>query len=120
MEALEFLGLATLFLLKVAGVGLGIIFVSYLGVLIYDELTGRSNELYEHSLTLAVGAEFLLNGKPKKPQTEYRGRHRLDDPFISDLVVELRERPNSLCYNKTLSFEDDYVEPTKGDLCGVF
>ena len=120
MEPMVFLAEAFLFLLKIVGGIAGIVFISYLGVLIYDELTSKSNELYELCLSMAVGAEFLLRGKPKKPQYEYRGRHRLDDPFISDLVVELRENPNSLCYNKTMYFEEGYVEPTKGDLCGVF
>jgi len=115
MDSMQFLAEAFYFLLKVCGGILGIVFISYLGVLIFDELTGRSNELYEHSLTLAVGAEFLLNGRPKKPHTEmYRGRHRLDDPFFTNLAVELRENPNSLCYNKTVSID------TEDELCGVF
>lgn len=128
MEPMVFLAEAFLFLLKVIGGIAGIVFVSYLGVLIYDELTGRSNELYEHSLTLAVGAEFLLNGKPRKPEVigdqgeviKYHGRHRQEDPFISDLVVERREDPKSLCYNKKMTFEEDCMEPVKGELCGVF
>jgi len=36
-----------------------------------------------------------------QPETVYQGRHRLDDPFIHSLVVELRENPNSLCYAHT-------------------
>ena len=114
MTSIEFLAEAFYFLLKVVGGIAGIVFISYLGVLIYDELKGRSNELYELLLSVAVGAEFLLKGKPKKPQYEYRGRHRLDDPFISDLVVELRENPNSLCYNRIVSID------TEDELCGVF
>jgi hypothetical protein len=114
MESIEFLAEAFYFLLKVCGGILGIVFVSYLGVLIYDEFTSRSNELYELSLAVAVGAEYLLRGKPKKPQYEYTGRHRLDAPFISDLVIELRENPNSLCYNKTVAIDSE------DQLCGVF
>ena len=112
--------MVTVFLLKVAGAGLGILFIAYLSVLIYDELKGNSNELYELWLTTMLGAEFLVNGKPAKAvdpnQPVYRGRHRIEDPFVSDLVVELRELPGSLCYNKKLSFEED----NEGQLCGVF
>jgi len=120
MEPITFLLMVTFFLLKVAGAGLGILFIAYLGVLVYDELKGNSNELYELWLTTMLGAEFLVHGKPVKavdPNVpRYHGRHRLEDPFISNLVVELREMPGSLCYNKKLSFEED----NEGELCGVF
>jgi hypothetical protein len=104
MESLEFLMLATVFLLKVlAGIGM-IVFVSFLGTLIYDEITGRSNDLYEYALTAAVGAEFVLNGKPKKPHNPdvAIGRHRRginsNEVFVSELLQELRQNPSSLCY----------------------
>lgn len=34
----------------------------------------------------------------------YQGRHRLAEDFIHDLVVELREEPNSLCYTHAESW----------------
>lgn len=116
MESIEFLAQAFYFLLKVCGIIFGGMFLAFVGVLVVDELKGRSNELYEYSLSLAVWCEYLIKGRPQPKTKEYHGRHRLNDPFIHDLVVELRANPNSLCYNRALSFEKD----TEGELCGVF
>lgn len=81
---------------------LGAIFFGYFGVLVYDELTSRTNDLYELALTAAIGIEFLFRGRPKS-KVEYTGRHRLAEQFIDDLVDEMRVRPGSLCYDKKLA-----------------
>ena len=115
-----FLAEVGLVMLKVIGSVLGIMFVSYLSTLIYDEVKIlRQKSPYEIWLAAVVGAEFIVYGRPKKPlvavpSVKYHGRHREADPFISDLVVELRENPNSLCYNRTVSID------TEDELCGVF
>lgn len=122
MERIEFLIMVGLIFLKVVGAVLGIIFVSYLSTLAYDEVQIlRQKSPYEIWLAAMVGAEFIVYGRPKKPlvsvpSVKYHGRHREEDPFIHDLTVELRANPNSLCYNKTMSFET----AEEDQLCGVF
>ncbi len=58
----------------------GSLLAAYLGGLVVDEIKEAQEKRHA------------------KNALEYRGRHRLDDPFIHDLVVELRQNPNSLCY----------------------
>lgn len=123
MTNIELLVMVGLLMLKIVGGFLGIMFISYLSTLIYDEVKIlRQKSPYEIWLAAMVGAEFLINGKPRRAVNtnasvvKYHGRHRQEDPFISDLVVELRENPNSLCYNKTMSFEI----AEEDQLCGVF
>lgn len=122
MERIEFLAMVGLIMLKVIGVVFGIIFVSYLSTLIYDEVQIlRQKSPYEIWLAAVVGAEFIVYGRPKKslvpvPSVKYHGRHREEDPFIHDLTVEMRATPGALCYNKKMSFEEDL----EGELCGVF
>lgn len=81
---------------------LGSMLIAYTGVLVYDELTSRTNDLYELVLTTAVAIEFLFRGRPKS-NTPYNGRHRLEDRFIDDLYDEMVVRPGSLCYNEKLA-----------------
>lgn len=106
MELFILLLKATIFLLEV---GLGILVVvgvSYMGVMIYDEITSRNNDFYEFKLATIVQAERLLKSlsmERKAPKSKYHGHHRLDDPFIDDLVVEMRQVPTSLCYRPTLN-----------------
>lgn len=122
MDRMVFLAEAGLFLLKLIGAFAGIVFFSYLSTLIYDEVKIlRQKSPYEIWLAAVVGAEFIVYGRPKKPlvsvpSVKYHGRHREEDPFIHDLTVELRANPNSLCYNKTMSFET----AEEDQLCGVF
>jgi len=122
MERIEFLIMVGLIFLKVIGAVLGIMFVSYLSTLIYDEVQIlRQKSPYEIWLAAMVGAEFIVYGRPKKPlvsvpSAKYHGRHREEDPFIHDLTVEMRATPGTLCYNKTLSFETAEDD----QLCGVF
>lgn len=82
---------------------LGAIFFAYFGVLVYDELTSRTNDLYELMLTIAVAVEYLLRGGRPKSKKVYNGRHRAAEQFIDDLVDEMRVRPGSLCYDKKLA-----------------
>lgn len=84
---------------------LGAIFLAYFGVLIYDELTSRTNDFYELMLTIAVGIEYVLRGGRPKSNVEYHGRHRSAEKFIDDLVDDLRVRPGSLCYDKKLALK---------------
>lgn len=122
MDRMVFLAEVGLVMLKVIGSVLGIIFVSYLSTLIYDEVKIlRQKSPYEIWLAAVVGAEFLVHGRPKKPlvsvpSVKYHGRHREEDPFVHDLTVEMRATPGSLCYNQKMSFEEDL----EGELCGVF
>lgn len=118
MDRMIFLTEAGLLMLQVVGGALGVMLISYLSTLIYDEVRIlRQKSPYEIWLAAMVGAEFLINGKPGKdiPTPDYRGRHREEDTFISDLVSERREDPTSLCYNH-------FVPIDEGDLklCGVF
>ena len=97
MEAYELTLKVFLILAEIAG-GIGlVVLLSYIGVMIYDEITSRTNDLYELVLTVAVGIEFLFRGRPKS-KSKYNGRHRLAEKFIDDLVVEMRQEPLSLCY----------------------
>jgi hypothetical protein len=98
MEMIDIISTGVLWLLYIGGGVLGIVFFSYMGTLIYDELKGRTNDLYELYLVWAVRVEYLLRGRPKK---EYQGRHHRVDPFVHELVKELREYPLSLCYRPT-------------------
>lgn len=121
MDRMVFLAEAGLLMLKFVGGFVGVIFISYLATLIYDEVQIlRQKSPYEIWLAAMVGAEFLIHGKPKKAprpsSARYHGQHRVEDTFISDLVVEMRGAPNSLCYNKTMSFETEHED----QLCGVF
>lgn len=122
MDRMVFLVDVALFLLKFVGGFLGIMFVSYLSTLIYDEVKIlRQKSPYEIWLAAMVGAEFIVYGRPKNPlvsvpSVKYHGRHREEDPFIHDLAVELRATPGTLCYNKTMSFET----AEEDQLCGVF
>jgi hypothetical protein len=122
MERIEFLTMVGLIFLKVIGAVVGIMFVSYLSTLIYDEVQIlRQKSPYEIWLAAMVGAEFIVYGRPKKPlvsvpSVKYHGRHREEDPFIHDLAVELRAMPGTLCYNKTMSFETAEEDQP----CGVF
>lgn len=102
MEAYQLALKALLILVEIAG-GFGLIVLfSYLGVMVYDELTSRTNDLYELLLTVVVGIEFLFRGRPKS-KTPYEGRHRVAEKFIDELVDEMRIRPGSLCYDKKLA-----------------
>jgi hypothetical protein len=101
MEPITLLLNVVLFISKVgAGIAL-VVVLSWIGTMVYDEIKHNSNDLYEIALSAAVGIEFLFRGRPKSAKPDYRGRHRLDDPFISDLVVEMRQLPRSLCYDDT-------------------
>lgn len=102
MESYTFFLKAFLLLTEIAG-GIGLIILfSYAGIMIYDEFTSRTNDLYELLLTVAVGVEYLFRGRPKS-KNPYFGRHRLGEKFISDLVVEMRISPLSLCYKEELA-----------------
>lgn len=108
MELTEMIVTGLLWLLYAAGGIVGIMFVSYMGTLIYDEFKANSNDLYELLLTLAVGIEFLFRGRPKDPKKvsrrQYKGRHHIAAvKFIDELVVEMRVRPGSLCYDEKLA-----------------
>lgn len=102
MESYEFFLNVFLILAEVAG-GIGLILLfSYVGTMVYDEITSRTNDLYELLLTVAVGIEFFFRGRPKRKHA-YRGRHRIEEAFIDDLYEEMLTRPGSLCYDEKLA-----------------
>lgn len=96
--------LAPYFLWTIVSI-LGAIVFGYVGVLVYDELTSRTNDLYELALTIAVAVEYLLRGGRPKSKSGYAGKHRLAEEFVDSLVDEMRVRPGSLCYDKKLAIE---------------